>query len=349
MDAEALQRAVNERNHRYQRELEDWFRRWIVDEYPTRAGASWRRDYSSVEAYQRSVEPNWQRWRAILNPPPLPISGELACEPVAGLDDLDGQFVRLPLEGGIRAEAILAIPATAKRKVPLVVAQHGIGSTPEHVFGLMDPGGAYHSFGRRLVEAGFAVLAPMNLFDSEPRKRIVRLATLAGTTLTGIELARMQRLLDVVLHDPRLDPGKVGFWGLSLGGMAAQFWSPLEPRLGAVISAAWFNARLNKMVIPDPRYSCFLDTPEEHVFLRGWLTEFADSDLLSLVCPRPVLIQTGKADGIAWWPQVVAEFQALQRHYEQLGLAERCALDLHEGGHEVRLGSGIEWLWRWLS
>jgi hypothetical protein len=38
----------------------------------------------------------------------------------------------------------------------------------------------------------------------------------------------------------------------------------------------------------------------------------------------------------------------LKRHYEQLGIGDRCAIDLHEGGHKVRFGSGIEWLRKWL-
>jgi len=339
---------VEERNQRYRRELEDYFRRAIVDGYAARAGAAWHRNHDSAEAYEKSVAANRERWRAILAPPPLGIAGDLVCEPISGLEGMAASFLRLPLDGGLRAEAIFAIPARADTPLPLVVAQHGIGSTPEHVFGLIDPEGAYHSYARRLVEEGFALLAPMNLFGREPRNRIVRLATLAGTTLPGIELTRMQRLLDVVLARPEIDETRVGFWGLSLGGMAAQFWAPLEPRLKAVISAAWFNSRLNKMVISDPRYSCFLDGAEEHVFVRGWLTEFADRDLLSLVCPRPLMIQTGKADSIAWWPQVVEEFAELRSHYERLRLAERVALDLHEGGHEVRLDSGIAWLRRWL-
>lgn len=349
MDGESLRRWLAERNHRYQRELEDYFRAHLVDGYPERARQRWRRDYTSIEAYQRSVEPNRARWRQVLNPPALEITGELEAEAVAGLEDLSAQWVRLPVGDRLRAEGIYAAPPTATGPVPLVVAQHGIGSTPEDTFGLTEPEGPYHSFARRLVETGFAVLAPMNLRDGPPRARIVRLATMADTTLPGLELVRMQRLLDVLLARPEVDAGRVGFWGLSLGGMAAQFWSPLEPRLKVVISAAWFNTRLQKMVIPDSRYSCFLDTPEEHVWVRGWLTEFGDADLLSLVCPRPLLIQAGKADGIAWWPQLVQEFTALRSHYEALGLADRVALDLHERGHEVRLESGLAWLRRWLG
>jgi hypothetical protein len=43
------------------------------------------------------------------------------------------------------------------------------------------------------------------------------------------------------------------------------------------------------MAIPDPRYRCFLETNEEHAFFRGWLTEFTDSDVVSVICPRPWL------------------------------------------------------------
>jgi hypothetical protein len=78
------------------------------------------------------------------------------------------------------------------------------------------------------------------------------------------------------------------------------------------------------------------------------LTEFTDSDVVSLICPRPLLVQCGKKDGIAHWPQVVEEFEAARVHYEKLGLAERFEMDLHEGGHEAIIESGVRFLTRWL-
>jgi hypothetical protein len=103
------------------------------------------------------------------------------------------------------------------------------------------------------------------------------------------------------------------------------------------------------MVIPDKRYSCFLETTEEHAFFRGWLTEFTDSDVASLICPRPLLVQTGKADRIAWWPQVIEELDASREHYRKLGMSERIDMDLHDGGHEIRVESGVAFLKRWLE
>ena len=165
---------------------------------------------------------------------------------------------------------------------------------------------------------------------------------------SGLEFVRMQALLTAVLADKRIDSKRIGMWGISLGGLATMFWMPLEPRIRCGIVCAWFNHRRNKMAVPDPRYSCFLDTKEEHAFFRGWLTEFTDSDVASLICPRPLMVQHGKKDTIAHWPQVVEEFEAAKVHYRKLGMEERIAIDLHEGVHEIGLESGMAFLKRWL-
>ena len=345
---ENLREREEARNKEYADSLEAYLRTSLVEDYDRRAGKVWKRDYSGIDAFLASVEPNRRRWRALLNPPELPPTGPLTKRAHEPLSDLGGEWLTLPL-GPLSAEALLVVPASATGPVPLVVAQHGIGSFPERVFGVLDDGGAYHSYARELVAAGFAVLAPFNLRSVERRNRIERLCRLADTTLPGIEFARLRRLLDAVLADPRIDGNRVGMWGVSLGGMATMFWMPLEPRIRAGVVCAWFNHRRNKMVIPDPRYSCFLETTEEHAFFRGWLTEFTDHDAVSLICPRPLLIQTGKKDRIAHWPQVVEEFEIARRHYEKLGMPDRIAVDLHEGGHEARVESGVEFLKRHLA
>lgn len=347
--SDGLKKSVDTRSDAYAKQLESYLRHWLVEEYPQRAAKAWNRDFASPEALINSVAPNRARWQRVLNPPPLPKTGELARRPCQPLADLKGEWLTLPL-GPLEAEAVFVVPAGAspQKPVPLVIAQHGIGSFPERTFGLADDGGAYHSYARELVKAGFAVLAPMNLLGVERRNRIERLCRLADTSLPGIELARVQRLLDEVTRDPRIDKERIGMWGVSLGGLATMFWMPLEPRIKAGVVCAWFNHRRNKMAIPDPRYSCFLETKEEHAFFRGWLTEFTDADVVSLICPRPLLIQTGKEDKIAHWPQVIEEFEASREHYKKLGMAERMEMDLHDGGHEARIQSGIRFLTRWL-
>jgi len=336
---------INRRNDAYAGELEQYFRGELVERYPERAADRWKRSYASVEELLKSVEPNRRRWRAVISPPELKKAGPLERRPHAAISG--AQWITVPL-GPLKAEALLAVPDKAAGPAPLVIAQHGIDSVPERVFGIGDDENLYKDYGHALLKEGFAVLAPFNLRTSEKRNRIERLARLAGTSLPGIELARLQALLDEVLQDKRIDGKRVGMWGISLGGMATMFWMPLEPRIRCGVVTAWFNHRRNKMVIPDPRYSCFLDTGEEHAFFHGWLAEFTDSDAVSLICPRPLLIQTGKKDGIAWWPQVIEEFKASREHYRRLGMAERMEMDLHEGGHEISLESGLAFLKKWL-
>lgn len=334
--------AKQERYDAYALELEQHLRSYIVDDYPQRAARIWRRDYSSVKAFLKSVEPNRKRYRAFVAPPDLRVSG-----PLQRQQRDDTEWLKLPL-GRIHAEAILALPADRKGPLPLVIAQHGIDGGPDRVFGSEAPA-VYHDYGHALVKAGYAVLAPFNLPTVERRNRIERLARLAGTSLPGIECTRMQAMLTEVLKDRRIDAGRVGMWGISNGGLSTMFWTPLEPRIRCAIVCAWFNHRRNKMAVPDKRYSCFLETKEEHAFFRDWLSEFTDSDVASLICPRPLLIQTGKKDGIAWWPQVVEEFETTKEHYRKLGIEDRIAMDLHEGLHEISLDSGLAFLKKWLA
>jgi fermentation-respiration switch protein FrsA (DUF1100 family) len=333
----------------YAAQLEKYLRTWLVDQYPARAAKAWKRDYTSEKAFVASVEPNRQRWAKVIKPPSLPASGKLERRSHPALAEIGAQWLTLPL-GGLTAEGLLAVPnsATAKEPVPLVIAQHGLGSHPERTFGILDEGDHYHSYAREVFNAGFAVLAPMDLRSAERVNRIERLCRLADTSLPGIEFVRMQRLLDAVLADPRIDQDRVGIWGVSRGGQVTMFWMPLEPRIKVGVVCAWFNHRRNKMVIPDSRYSCFLETAEEHAFHDGWLTEFTDSDVVSLICPRPVLVQTGKLDRIAHWPFVMEEFAVARSHYEKLGIEERIEIDLHEQGHEPRVESGVKFLVKWL-
>lgn len=138
-------------------------------------------------------------------------------------------------------------------------------------------------------------------------------------------------------------------WGISLGDTHTLFSLPVEKRIKVRIICAFFNHRLRKMVIDGPRYICFLSFIEGDMFILGWLREFTDSDLISLLLPRSLLIQTGKADGVSWWPFVLEEFNTAKKHYVRSGLEERIAIDLHKGGHEIQFQSGLKLLKKWLK
>jgi len=335
------------RTRAYAGQLQGFLKKWLVDDYPARAARLWQRDYSSIDAFLESVEPNRDRWKRVVKPPKLEKTGDLERTPWTPLADAGAAWLTLPLDPPLTAEGLLAVPAgaTEARPAPLVIAQHGIGSWPERTFGLLDEGNHYHRYARDLLDSGFAVLAPMNL-RYEAYADVPRLCQLAGMSLPGIQMVRMQRLLDEVLEDPRIDAQRVGMWGISWGGLAVQFWMPLEPRIKAGISCAFFNHRRHKMAAPANRYSPFTT---DHAFFSDWLVEFSDADAVSLICPRPFMVQHGKQDGIGYWPGIVEEFEAARGPYAKLGIPERIEMDLHEGGHEISIETGITFLTRWLD
>ena len=344
-----ISRWVSDRQRLLRNEAED-FLRGVVMDYEPRRRQYWQRDYSSIEAFQASVSANRERWAAAiglfagdgtdLNP-----QLELWCED----ERFSAWWVSIGLLGGLRGRGILALPTGRMEPVPLVIAQHGIGSSPERVFGLDDPSDIYKGYGRRLVEEGFGVIAPMNISGGAPRARLERLCKLLGKTLWGLEAYRTMRLLDYLETRDEIDVGRTAMYGISLGGAYAMFTTPLEPRIKAAVVCAWFNQRRHKMAVDDPRYSCFLSVDEEHIWIPGWLREFSDSDLASLICPRPLLVEQGKADGIAWWPLMLQEYEETREHYKKLGLEERIEIDLHDGGHEIRLEQSLDFLKKWLQ
>ena len=349
--AEVVRRWIGDRQSLLRRETEDYLRSVVLDYEPRRA-TYWQPDYASADAFLRSVEPNRARWGETVG---VFESDGTDLAPALELwyedERITAWWLTVSLLGGprgLRGRAILALPKGQAAAAPLVIAQHGIGSSPERVFGLDDPSDIYKGYGRTLAERGFAVLAPMNVTESAPRGRMERLCKLLGKTLWGLEIYRTQRLLDYLETRPEVDVARTAMYGISLGGAYTMFTLPLEPRIKAGIVCAWFNHRRNKMAVDDPRYSCFLSVQEEHIWIPGWLREFTDSDLVALICPRPLLVQQGKADGIAWWPMLLEEDEASVEHYRKLGIADRIDIDLHEGGHEIRLEKSLDFLTKWL-
>ena len=66
---------AKQRNEAYGDELEQYFRDYLVTQYPERAAKAWHRSYENQEAFLKSVEPNRQRYRRMFAPPDLKPTG----------------------------------------------------------------------------------------------------------------------------------------------------------------------------------------------------------------------------------------------------------------------------------
>lgn len=327
------------RNREYVDRLHSHFRAEIVDQYPDRVARTWQWDHTDEQSFVTSVVDQREAWRQVINPPTYaPVVGPVATESAVP----GGFWIDVAVAPELSASGLLVVPPGATR---LMVFQHGLGSWPEKVFGHPDADNPYHGIGRDLADRGYAVLAPMNATGVELRNRVQDLARLTGTTMEGVELARCRVLLDAVATlQPELDAEAIAMTGISWGGMAAQFWTPLEDRFCAAASIGFFNDRTRKMALLDERYSSFAETGGHHAFLRDHLGVFSDAELASLICPRPFLVQHGVNDGIGWPPMLEQEFDRARHHWEQLGIGDRAEIQVFDGGHEVECAGLFTWL-----
>src|SRR5262249_20185332 len=132
-----------------------------IDKSVERRAKHWKRDFTSPEAYNKSIEPNRKRLAHILGirDPRVPFD---APDVVATVNQpaLVGKgenyeifAVRWPAFGDVHGEGLLLVP-TGKKPVANVVAIPDADQLPEQIVGLVEGVPAESQFARRLAESG---------------------------------------------------------------------------------------------------------------------------------------------------------------------------------------------------
>ena len=319
----------------------------LVEESEARRSQAWKRDFSSLEAYERSVEPNRERLCQMLGVPSASVGMSLreealpACGPhqasriwLSGMDGVEtyGIVLRPPGEGPFRA----------------VIAQHGLSGSPELVCGLVEPPECHRHFGRTLADRGYLVFAPLVINNTVQRVWLDRLAMTVGHRLVGLEMLKIKQAVSYLQGRDDVRADRVAIYGLSQGGLTALFAAAVEPRLAASVCSAYFNQRTHKLVALSEHYTAYICTDEHDKFLINQLNEFSDSDVASLVCPRPFFVEAGTQDPSIWLPEAQAEFAKIREIYEKLGIPERVEMEVFEGDHRINAEGSLRFLDRWL-
>ena len=355
---------------------DNWLMRQCRERYDER-GTRWQRDFSSLEAYSRSVAPNRERLLSMIGGWPWergPL--EPSIEEIATTDTYTASRVFFTSFDDVRVDAILIRPH-GDGPFPAVLAQHGVNHTPEQICGFCEPehSAAYHEIGVRLAKHGYVVIAPRMIGgygedrfnvpnipslrtqeQGRAQNQINRKAILIGQSIQALEYFTLSRAVDYLETLPEVDNDRIGLYGLSRGGRAALWLGALEQRLQAVVSSAWFNERFSKMLQPELiKVGAFIETSSEFQFIPNLFREFGDADIASLICPRAFFVEDGKHDRAVWWPNAIEEFKLVEATYENLGIPEKCGIRIHEFGHETEPEAAITdiqavaFLDRWLK
>src|SRR5262249_42189151 len=128
-----------------------------------------KRDFSSAEAYNKSIQPNRKRLAHILGvrDERVPFDGpELVgtTKQPALVGKGDGYeifAVRWPAFGDVHGEGLLLVPTGKNKKVADVVAIPDADQTPEQIAGLTGTLPKESQFARILAESGCRVIVPI--------------------------------------------------------------------------------------------------------------------------------------------------------------------------------------------
>jgi dienelactone hydrolase len=257
----------------------------------------WKWDFSSHEAYEKSVAPNRERLRRLIGAVDerLPVKDLAFVATTATSATLleDGNYttraVRWPVFEGVYGEGLWVRPK---------------GAITARVIVLPDADQAPEMLAVRLAENGCEVLIPtlidrsdnwsgnekLKRFTNQPhREWIYRQAFELGRHVIGYEVLKVLVAVDwFALQESAGGKRKlpIAVTGYGEGGLLALYATALDTRIDAALVSGYFDAR--QRVWAEPIYRNVI----------GLLREFGDAEIASLIAPRPLLIEHAEAPKI---------------------------------------------------
>jgi dienelactone hydrolase len=263
----------------------------------------WKRDFSSEEAYQASVEPNRKRLAHILGVRDSRVAdgkrqyyakellghgGSLAIH-----GGYDVRSVTWTAFGDVQGEGLALFPGAGKQAIPgIVVVIPDAGQSPEQLAGLAEGVAPESQLARRLADNGYHVIVP-SLIDRTVEARngrvkltnrefVYRSAFELGRHLIGYEVQKVLGLIDALKGDGLDRRSRFVIFGYGEGGMIALYAAALDPRIEAVCVSGFFGDRSDIWRQPVDRN------------VSGLLEQFGDAEVASLIAPRPLVVEASK-------------------------------------------------------
>ncbi len=262
--------------------------------------------------------------------------------------------VVLPAWPDVFAYGILLVPKDLRpgERRPVVVCQHGLEGRPQHV--VMSPTKEaeyfYHRYAARLADRGFIVYAPQNPYLFGDRfRQLQRKANPLKLSLFSFVLGQYQRVLDWLESLPFVDPQRIGFYGLSYGGVTAVRVPPILGRFALAICSANFNEWVWINVLYDTPHTSYLYDRQYEMSEFNYANTFNYAELAGLMAPKPFMVERGHFDTVAPDEWVSYEYAKLQRHYMLLKAADSVRIEFFEGPHSIHGAGTFAFLHKYLN
>ena len=229
--------------------------------------------------------------------------------------------------------SMLLLPHNVKEPMPLVIAQHGGGGTPE-LCSDMNGQNNYNHMVQRAMARGVAVLAPQLMLWSMTEIATMRAHAVPhnrtktdidmkrfGSSITALEISGIMKSLDYVCSMKEIDADKVAMIGLSYGGYFTLHTMAADTRIKAGYCAGVFNDR-DVYDWADWSY-------------KGSALYFQDAEVAALCAPRKLYVQVGMEDQVFDYHSAITEAERVEDYFEAFGVPGHFKFDVWEGGHTI--------------
>lgn len=228
-------------------------------------------------------------------------------------DGIVRQHLRIQTEPGVWMTAYVLVPANCSRSTPVVICPHG-----HNCYGKYGVAGCYEypavlkqiehyhcDYGRRIAQLGYVAICPDMRGFGERRSGVERTrimpdalkcecASIAhmgeplGITVLGMACWDLMRMVDYIEQRDDWNHDQIYCCGFSSGGMQTLYLTALEPRIrGAIISGYMYGFK-DSLLVLNENCSCN--------YVPHLMEHYDMGDLASMICPRPLWIQSGRDD-----------------------------------------------------
>jgi hypothetical protein len=249
--------------------------------------------------------------------------------------------------------AYLLIPKGIKDngKAKALLCLHGHGRGKDDVVGIVSDEvdrqqnirPLNYDYARQFAERGYVVLAPDAMCFGERGDISCAWAftsgLLLGEVLVGLRVWDAMRAMDYLESRPEVDAQRIGCVGLSWGGTHTIYTSALDERIKVAVVSGYFSS-FKDILIDRACCSCQY-VPN--------ILKYADlPDIVSLIAPRPLLIENGTRDPLYTLEVVKKEYPRVEKVYHLLEGSDRVDIDLFDGSHRFSGEKAFDWFDQWL-
>jgi pimeloyl-ACP methyl ester carboxylesterase len=154
-----------------------------------------------------------------------------------------------------------------------------------------------------------------------------------GGSVIGMLVWDLMRLTDYLTEE--LGVQKVACAGMSGGGQQTLWLTALDDRIAAAVTSGYFYGVKESLLKLPSNCDCN--------FVPFFWNTMDIGDLGALIAPRPLFVESGRADHLNGAPgldNVYPQLETAKKAYRLWGAEGKVAHHIHEGGHQW-VGTGL--------